>query len=144
MGLKVKIFPIVLTLCPLSMDMYCEIDLFFRVVGYIVAIFQVLVDIENIPKSFTVHSCMLSHLSPVQLFETPWTVAHQAPLSLEFSRQEYWSGLPFLSPGKLSNPGIEPRPPTLWADSLPSEHSSSKIAKTLTCCHDQIHGQFRL
>ena len=45
MELKVKIFPIVLTLCPLSVDMYCEIDQFFRVVGYLVAIFQVLVDI---------------------------------------------------------------------------------------------------
>ena len=39
---------------------------------------------------------------------TPWTVAHQAPLSMEFSRQEYWSGLPFLSPGHLPNPGIKP------------------------------------
>ena len=48
-------------------------------------------------------------LSHVQLFAIPWTVAHQAPLSMEFSRQEYWSGLPFLSPGDLPNPGIEPR-----------------------------------
>ena len=48
---------------------------------------------------------MLSH---VQLFVTPWTVAHQAPLSLGFSRQEYWSGLPFPSPGDLPDPGIEP------------------------------------
>ena len=88
------------------MDMYCEIDLFFRVVGYIVAIFQVLVGIENMPKSFTVRTCMLSHLSPVQLFETPWTVAHQAPLSLGFSRQEYWSGLSFPSPGDLPDPGV--------------------------------------
>ena len=47
---------------------------------------------------------MLSH---VQLFATPQTVAHQAPISMEFSRQEYWSGLPFPSPGDLSNPGIE-------------------------------------
>ena len=46
-------------------------------------------------------------LSRVQLFETPWTVAYQAPLSIEFSRQEYWSGLPFPSPGDLPNPGIE-------------------------------------
>ena len=45
----------------------------------------------------------------------------QAPLSMEFSRQEYWSGLPFLSPGDLSNPGIEPRSPALQADSLPSK-----------------------
>ena len=46
-------------------------------------------------------------LSRVQLFAGPWTVAHQAPLSMEFSRQEYWSGLPFPSPGHLPNPGIE-------------------------------------
>ena len=46
--------------------------------------------------------------SHVQLFATPWTVAHQAPLSMGFSRQEYWSGLPFPSPGDLPNPGIEP------------------------------------
>ena len=52
---------------------------------------------------------------------TPWTVAHQAPLSMGFSRQEYWSGLPFPSPGDLPNPGIEPRSPILQADSLPTE-----------------------
>ena len=60
-------------------------------------------------------------LSRVQLFGTPWTVACQGPLSMEFSRQEYWSGYLFPSPGDLSNPGIEPRSPTLQADSLPSE-----------------------
>ena len=60
-------------------------------------------------------------LSHVRLFETPWTVAYQAPLSMEFSRQEYWSGLPFPSPGDLPNPGIEPRSPALQADALPSE-----------------------
>ena len=52
---------------------------------------------------------------------TPWTVAHQAPLSVGFSRQEYWSGLPFPSPGDLPNPGIEPGPPALQADFLPPE-----------------------
>ena len=52
---------------------------------------------------------------------TPWTVARQAPLFMEFSRQEYWNGLPLSSPGDLPNPGTEPRSPTLWADSLPSE-----------------------
>ena len=51
---------------------------------------------------------------------TSWTVASQAPLSMEFSREEYWSGLPFLSPGVLSDPGIEPKSPALQADSLPS------------------------
>ena len=59
-------------------------------------------------------------LGHVQLFATPWTVAYQAPQSMEFSRQEYWSGLPFPSPGDL-DPGIESRSPTLQADALPSE-----------------------
>ena len=52
---------------------------------------------------------------------TPWTVACQASLTMGFSRQEYWSGLPFPSPGDLPNPGIEPRFPALQADSLPTE-----------------------
>ena len=60
-------------------------------------------------------------LSRVWLFETPWTVTHQAPPPMEFSRQEYWSGLPFPSPRDLSDPGIEPASPTLWADALTSE-----------------------
>ena len=60
-------------------------------------------------------------LSRVRLFATPWTVANQAPQSTEFSRQEYWSGLPFPSPGDLPNPGIEPGSPALQADALPSE-----------------------
>ena len=60
-------------------------------------------------------------LSHVRLFVTPWTVAHQAPLSMGFSRQEYWSGLPFTSPGDLPDPGIEPRSPALQADALTSE-----------------------
>ena len=52
-------------------------------------------------------------LSHVHLFATPWTVAYQAPLSMGFPRQEYWSGLPFLSPVDLPNPGIEPSSPAL-------------------------------
>ena len=51
---------------------------------------------------------MLSHFSHVQLFATPWTIASQAPLSMGFSRQEYWSGLPFPSPGDLPNTGMKP------------------------------------
>ena len=51
----------------------------------------------------------------------PWTVVHQAPLSVEFSRPEYWSELPFPSPGDLPDPGIEPRSPALQVDSLPAE-----------------------
>ena len=60
-------------------------------------------------------------LSHVRLFGNPWTVAHQAPLSMEFSRKEYWSGLPFPFPGNLPDPGIEPRRSVLQADSLLSE-----------------------
>ena len=60
-------------------------------------------------------------LSRVRLFATRWTVAHQAPPSIGFSRQEYWSELPFPSPGNLPDPGIEPRSPALQADTLTSE-----------------------
>ena len=60
-------------------------------------------------------------LSRVRLLVIPWTVAHQAPLSMEFSRQEFWSGLPFPSPGDLPYPGTEPMSPVLQADSLSSE-----------------------
>ena len=59
--------------------------------------------------------------SHVRLFATPWTVAHQTPPSTEFSRQEYWSGLPFPFPGDLPNSGTEPGSPALQADALPSE-----------------------
>ena len=59
-------------------------------------------------------------LSHVQFFVTPWTVAYEVPPSMEFSRQEYWSGLPFLSPGDLPDPGIEPGDPALQVDFLPS------------------------
>ena len=58
---------------------------------------------------------------------TPGTVAHQAPPSMGFSRQEYWSGLPFPSPGDLPDPGIEPRSPTLQADALTSEPPGKPI-----------------
>ena len=63
----------------------------------------------------------MKSLSRVQIFATLWTIAHQAPLSMGFSRQEYWSGLPFPSPGDLPNPGIEPWSPALQADALSSE-----------------------
>ena len=67
-------------------------------------------------------------LSCVQLFVTLWTIARQAPLSMGFSRQEYWSGLPFPSPGDLPNPGIEPRSPILQADALSSEPPGKPLA----------------
>ena len=63
----------------------------------------------------------MKSLRCVQLFATLWTVAHQATLSMGFSRQEYWSGLPFPSPGDLLDPGIEPRSPALQAGILTSE-----------------------
>ena len=65
--------------------------------------------------------CIVSSLSCVRLFVTSWTVADQAPLSMGFSRQEYWSGLPFPSPGDLPDLGIEPGSPTLQADALSSK-----------------------
>ena len=66
-------------------------------------------------------SAVLRRFSHVRFFPTSWTVAHQAPLSMGFSRQEYWSGLLFTSPGDLLDPGVEPESPALKADSLLSE-----------------------
>ena len=70
---------------------------------------------------------VVQSLSCVQLFVTPWTIAYKGPPSMEFSRQEYWSGLPFPSPGDLPNPGIEPRSPALQAVALPSEQPGKPI-----------------
>ena len=80
-------------------------------------------------------------LSRVQLFATLWTVVCQAPPSMEFSRQGYWSGLPFPSPGDLPDPRIEPRSPALQADSLPSEppgkfSSLGVLLSRLNYCHE--------
>ena len=63
--------------------------------------------------------------SATSSFVTPWTAAHQAPLSMGFSRQEHWRGVLFPPPGHLPNPGIKPRSPSLQADSLPSEPQGS-------------------
>ena len=67
-------------------------------------------------------------LSRVQLFVTPCTVPHQAPLSMGFSRKEYWSGLPCPPPGDFPNPGIEPASPTLQVAALPLSHWGSPDA----------------
>ena len=84
-------------------------------------------------KGFQVPACLnitsqlksvCESLSHVRLFATPWTGARQAPLSIEFSRPEYWSGLPFPSPGDLSDPGIEPR----------------SLAPQMVLCHLSHHG----
>ena len=63
----------------------------------------------------------VSSLSRVQLFVTPWTVADQALPPMGFSKQKYWSGVPFPSPGDLPDPGVEPGSPALQADALLSE-----------------------
>ena len=75
--------------------------------------------------------------SCVWLFSTPWTAARQAPLSMEFYRQEYWSGLSFPSPGHLPDPGIEPESSALQADYSPSE-SPGKPPKWQSLNHVQL------
>ena len=74
-----------------------------------------------VPVGTITSLCMLSCFSHVRLFATAWTVAHQVPLSMGVSMQEYWSGLPFPSPEELPNPGSETWSPALQADSLPFE-----------------------
>ena len=71
-------------------------------------------------------------LSCVQFFATLWTVACQASLSMEFSRQEYQIGLPFPSPGELPDPRLEPRSPALQADSLPPEPPGKHTQQSIT------------
>ena len=75
------------------------------------------------------------------LFAIPWTTAHQAPLSMGFPRKEYWSGLPFVSPGDLPDPGIEPVSPALQADSLPLSQLGS-LLRGLTSLNDLASTHF--
>ena len=76
-------------------------------------------------KEVHVAGVLFSHQVMSNSFVTLWTVAHQAPLSMRFHRQEHWSGLPFPSPGDLPNPGIEPMSPARQVDSLPLSHQGS-------------------
>ena len=76
-------------------------------------------DLIHTLTSFEKVKALVTYLCPT--FATQWIVAHQAPLSMEFSRQEYWSELPFPSSGDIPNPGIKTGSPALQADSLPSE-----------------------
>ena len=71
------------------------------------------VSFHSNPKERQCQRMLKSEVAQLCLFATPWTVAYQASPSMGFSRQEYWSGLPFPSPGDLPNPGIEPKSPTL-------------------------------
>ena len=82
-----------------------------------------------LPYTMSMAECQ--SLSCVRLYATPWTVACQAPLSMRFSRQEYWSELPCTSPGDLPDPGIEPRSPALQAYSLPSEPPGKQSRKSI-------------
>ena len=89
-----------------------------------IVLFPIIVRVKVKVKSF----------SPVRLFATPWTVAYQAPPSMGFSRQEYWSGLPFPSPDR----GIEPGSPAFQADALTSEPPALGLKKVSLkdCCHN--------
>ena len=72
-------------------------------------------------------------LSDVRVFATLWAVAHQSPLSMEFSRQEYWSGFPFTPPGDLPNPGIEPTSPALASRSFTTAPPRKPSVITVNC-----------
>ena len=93
--------------------------------------------------------CMLSHFSCIQLFVTPWTVDHQAPLYMGFSRQRYCSGLPCPPPGDFLDWGIKPAfpvAPALQVNSLPLSHRGSPIkdAKSWTCICQSLHLHYTL
>ena len=75
----------------------------------------------------TAKETIVKSLGHVQLFAIPWTIVYQASLSMGFSRQEYWSELPFPSPGDLPDLGIEPGSPALYADALTSEPPGKMI-----------------
>ena len=78
-----------------------------------------------------IYLCEVKSLNPVRLFATPWTVAYRAPQYMEFSRQEYWSGLPFPSPGDLPNPRIKPGSPVLRTDVFPSKPPGKLLNHTV-------------
>ena len=79
----------------------------------------------------------------VWIFVIPWTVVYQASLSMGFSRQEYWSGLPFPSPGDLPDPGIKPRSPALQADTLPPGPSGKPLPPEKPVCWSRSNSQNR-
>ena len=89
-----------------------------------------------------VYVCVCQSLSCVRLFATPWTVACQAPLSMGFFREEYWSGLPFPSPGDPPNPGIKPGSSRSQAESLPSEPTGKPNNVYVSLLFSQIISPF--
>ena len=80
----------------------------------------------------------VSHSVMFETFVTPWTLARHTPLSMEFSRQEYWSGMPFPSPEDLPNLGIEPMSPALQVDSSPSKPSGKNLTSHLQSSSNEI------
>ena len=88
--------------------------------------------IEQFVERLVYSKVKVKLLSRVRLFATPWTVAYEAPPSMEFSRQEYWSGLSFPSPGDLPHPRIEPGSPSLQADALTIW--ATREAPSIYCC----------
>ena len=97
---------------------------------------------RNHTKPYLQVKVKVKSLSHIRLFVTPWTCSlHQALLSMGFSRQQYWSVLPFPSPGDVPDPGIEPRSSTLQADALPSEPTGKLITskrKLLLCLCETV------
>ena len=94
-----------------------------------------------------VHACMLSHFSHVQLFASLWTVACQAPVSMEFSRKAYWDGLPCPPPGDLPDPGVKfmsPEAPALQVNSLPLHHQRSPYTCVYICTCIYSFAKFRV
>ena len=88
---------------------------------------HVCTEVSGPPPCFRVRVCVLGRFSCVRLFATLWTTAHQAPLSMDFSRQEYWSGSLCPPPGDLPDLGIKSRSPALQADSLPLSHQGRPL-----------------
>ena len=84
------------------------------------------------PKCYIKNMCACSFV-----FVTPWTVAHQAPLYMKFSRQEYWSGLPFPPLGDLPDPGFEPTSPGLQEESLPLSHLGNPRKEYTSLCFSE-------
>ena len=85
--------------------------------------------LDNLQMTNFVVDVVVWSLSRIQLFVTPWTIVRKSPLSMEFSRQEYWSGLPFPPPGDLLHLGIESMSPALQVDSLSLSHLGSPKLK---------------
>ena len=101
-------------------DWETSLSLFFRlIIAFLPRSKRLWISWLQSPSAVILETPKISHcLQMTWLFAIPWTIVYQASLSMGFSRQEYWSGLPFPSPGDLPNPGIEPGSPTLQADSL--------------------------